>query len=50
VMGLMSGVQTQTATLAYSANMCRTDRPMVAYATVYPVAMIVKIITAQLLL
>ena len=49
VMGMMSGLQTQPAALAFSANMARTDRPNLGYATVYPMAMIAKIILAQLL-
>jgi putative transport protein len=49
VMGMMSGLQTQPAALAFSANMAKTDRPNLGYATVYPMAMIAKIILAQLL-
>jgi len=49
VMGMMSGLQTQPAALAFSANMARTERPNLGYATVYPMAMIAKIILAQLL-
>jgi putative transport protein len=42
-------VQTQTACLAYAANAARTERPNVGYASVYPAAMIAKIVLAQLL-
>jgi putative transport protein len=49
IMGMMSGLQTQPAALAFSANMAKTDRPNLGYATVYPMAMIAKIILAQLL-
>ncbi len=49
LMGLMSGVQTQPACLAYASNLCKTEAPNVAYAGVYPAAMIAKIILAQLL-
>ncbi len=47
--GLMSGVQTQPACLAYAANQARNEQPNVAYAAVYPAAMITKIVLAQLL-
>lgn len=47
--GLVSGVQTQPACLAFAAHMARNDAPNLAYAGVYPVATIGKIILAQLL-
>ncbi|MBI4874046.1 MAG: transporter [Acidobacteria bacterium] len=50
LMGLMSGVQTQTACLAHASNLSKTEAPNVAYAGVYPVAMIAKILLAQLLI
>lgn len=50
LMGLMSGLQTQPACLAFANNVARSEAPNVAYAGVYPVAMIVKIVLAQLLL
>jgi len=49
VMGLMSGIQTQPACLAYASQRTPTNSPDVWYSTVYPVAMIAKIILAQLL-
>jgi len=49
VMGLVAGVQTQPAVLAYATDTTRSEAPDVAYAAVYPAAMIVKIILAQLL-
>ncbi len=49
LMGLVSGVQTQPACLAYAANLSKTDAPNIAYAGVYPAAMIAKIVLAQLL-
>jgi putative transport protein len=50
LLGLASGVQTQPACLAYADGFARSDVPSVAYAAVYPTAMIVKILVAQLLL
>lgn len=49
VMGLVSGLQTQPACLAYASGQAKSDRPELAYAAVYPVAMIAKIVVAQLL-
>lgn len=50
LLGLVSGVQTQPACLAFANDVCKSEAPNVAYAGVYPVAMIAKIILAQLLL
>ena len=50
LLGLASGVQTQPACLAYADAMAHSDVPSVAYAAVYPAAMIAKILLAQLLL
>lgn len=49
LMGLVSGLHTQPAALAFAENLSRTDRPNLAYASVFPVAMIVKIVLAQLM-
>jgi putative transport protein len=49
VMGITSGIHTEPASLTYAANLTRNDRPNTGYATVYPIAMIAKIILAQLL-
>ncbi len=47
--GLSSGVQTQPAALAFAANQSGSDTPNIGYASVYPVAMIAKIVLAQML-
>jgi putative transport protein len=47
--GLASGVQTQPACLAFANTMAGSDRPNLGYASVYPAAMIVKIVAAQML-
>ncbi|HUI11090.1 MAG TPA: TrkA C-terminal domain-containing protein [Bacteroidota bacterium] len=49
LMGLMSGIQTQPACLAYAAEHGGADAANVWYASVYPVSMIAKIVLAQLL-
>jgi len=48
--GATSGMQTQPATLARAYEMSRSDETYVAYATTYPVAMVGKILIAQLIL
>ncbi|MBN1567469.1 MAG: transporter [Acidobacteria bacterium] len=50
VMGLMSGIQTQPACLAYANQQTETDLPNIWYATVYPASMVAKIILAQVIL
>ena len=50
LMGLSSGIQTQMACVAFADEASRSDEPSIAYASIYPVAMITKIILAQLLL
>lgn len=49
VMGLMSGIQTQPACLAYANEHAPSNAANVWYASVYPVAMIGKILLAQVL-
>jgi putative transport protein len=49
VMGLMSGIQTQPACLAYANQQTDTDLPNVWYTTVYPASMVAKIILSQII-
>jgi putative transport protein len=48
--GMLAGLQTQPAVLAFALERSRNDAPNIGYATVYPVAMIAKIVIAQLIL
>jgi putative transport protein len=48
-MGLMSGIQTQPACLAYANERATSNAPDLWYASVYPISMISKIILAQVL-
>ncbi len=50
LIGMLSGLQTHPAILAFAAQQTRNELPNIGYATVYPVAMICKIVLAQLLL
>ena len=49
VMGLLAGACTDPPALAYSQQAAGNDIPSVGYTTVYPLAMFLRIITAQLL-
>jgi putative transport protein len=49
VMGMMSGMQTQPACLAYANQQAQNELPNLWYATVYPVSMVTKIILAQII-
>ena len=49
--GLIAGAQTQPAVLAFAAEQIEDDRELnLGYASVYPVAIIAKLVLAQLLL
>jgi putative transport protein len=48
--GMLAGLQTQPAVLGFALEQTGNDSPNLGYATVYPVAMIAKILLAQLLL
>lgn len=48
--GVLAGAQTQPAVLAFATERYPGEAPNLGYATVYPVAMIAKIIAAQAVL
>jgi putative transport protein len=48
--GMLAAIQTQPAVLAFANERAKNDLPNIGYATIYPVAMIAKIVIAQLLL
>ena len=49
IMGIMSGAMTDPPALAYANSVSSNDRAAVAYATVYPLTMFLRIFTAQIL-
>ncbi len=49
IMGLIAGSTTDPPALAYSNNVSGNDMPSVGYATVYPLTMFLRVLTAQLL-
>ena len=50
LMGLIAGSTTDPPALAYSNQTAGNDAPAVGYSTVYPLAMFLRILTAQLLI
>lgn len=48
--GILAGVSTQPATLAYAGEQTGNDLPQVGYAAVFPLATVAKIVLAQLIL
>ncbi|HEY3366524.1 MAG TPA: aspartate:alanine exchanger family transporter [Symbiobacteriaceae bacterium] len=49
LLGLVAGLQTQAATLGFALEQSHDELPNLGYATVYPFAMISKIVIAQLM-
>lgn len=49
LMGLIAGSNTDPPALAYANQISGNDAPAVGYSTVYPLAMFLRILTAQLL-
>lgn len=50
LMGLIAGSTTDPPALAYSNTVAGNDMPSVGYATVYPLTMFLRVLTAQLLI
>ena len=50
LIGVLSGTNTNPPALAYSSELTSCDAPAVGYATVYPLAMFLRVLTAQLLI
>lgn len=49
ICGLLSGSYTDPPALAYAGNSTASDAPAVAYSTVYPLTMFMRVVVAQLL-
>ena len=50
LIGVLSGTNSNPPALAYSSELTSCDAPAVGYATVYPLAMFLRVLTAQLLI
>ncbi len=48
--GVLSGASTNPPALAFSSEQTSTDAPSIGYATVYPLAMFLRVLAAQLLI
>jgi putative transport protein len=48
--GMLAGIQTQPAVLAFAQEQSGDDLPGVGYARTYPIAILLKIVLAQVLL
>lgn len=50
ICGLLAGSMTDPPALAFAGNFAGSEGPTVAYATVYPLTMIMRVIIAQILI
>lgn len=50
LLGLLSGSMTDPPALAFANSVSSNDAPAVAYATVYPLTMFLRVLTAQILI
>ncbi len=50
IMGMLSGACTDPPALAYAGNSTGSDAPAVAYSTVYPLTMFLRVVAAQALI
>jgi putative transport protein len=50
ICGLISGSMTDPPALAFANSIAQSEAPAVAYATVYPLVMFLRIFTAQFLI
>lgn len=50
LIGVLSGTNTNPPALAYTTELTPSDAPAVGYATVYPLAMFLRVLTAQILI
>ncbi len=50
IMGMLAGTYTDPPALAYANQSCSKEAPAVAYSTVYPLSMFLRILTAQLII
>ncbi len=50
LLGLISGINTNSPALAYAAEFTGNNRPLIGYATVYPLTTFLRIILAQVMI
>lgn len=49
LLGVVSGIHTESAAVGFASRMVSSERPEVGYTSVYPVALILKVILAQII-
>ena len=49
LMGMLAGTYTDPPALAYANSVCTKEAPAVGYSTVYPLSMVLRIFTAQII-
>ena len=49
IAGLVSGTMTNPPALAYSNEICGNNQASVAYSTVYPLTMFLRVVTIQIM-
>jgi putative transport protein len=49
VAGLLTGSMTDSSALAFATNLCGAETPMIAYAAVYPLTTLTRILVVQLM-
>ena len=50
ICGLLAGSMTDPPALAFAGTIAKSDRPLVAYAAVYPLVMILRVFVVQILI
>ncbi|KUL42418.1 aspartate-alanine antiporter-like transporter [Actinoplanes awajinensis] len=50
LMGVMAGIDTNPAVLTFAEDRAKNELPALAYSTVFPVAMVLKVLIAQLMI
>ena len=49
LLGVVSGIHTESAAVGFASRMTGSERPEVGYASVYPIALILKVILVQII-
>jgi putative transport protein len=49
LIGVVSGIHTESAAVGFASRMTASERPQVSYSAVYPLALILKVIFAQII-
>lgn len=49
IMGMIAGTYTDPPALAYANSICSKEAPSIGYSTVYPLSMVLRIFTAQII-